>query len=204
MVDQPDPIGEPRGSLPANEQPPAPSGIEEAVRSAEAAEEAARDILQQVERVIREEKWAAAQEVNKRFADELDAARRAVYKACRATTAARDLTPEHPWTGKRVFRLKPQGPSWYRQPPKRIEGVVETMRSTTVLPGNTAGYSRPMLGAGFVRLLKADGSLGLQFTRLHPNDGWALVEDPAPETPPSASAEGPRHPRPLGNSGITK
>jgi hypothetical protein len=26
MVDQPDPIGEPRGSLPANEQPPAPSG----------------------------------------------------------------------------------------------------------------------------------------------------------------------------------
>jgi hypothetical protein len=152
---------------------------EEAIEQAEAAVVAARKRLNEIDAQIRQEVEKATSQIKTLFAAELQVAFLAVQGCERNLTAAKDRLPDHPWTGKRVFRMKSVGRFWERRPPVRIEGIVETMRSTTTLPGNTASYSRPALGAGFARLLKKDGTPGLQFESFGRNDGWKLVDEAA-------------------------
>lgn len=99
-------------------------------------------------------------------AHDLDGARLALREAVAARIAVEDGLPSHEWEGRKVRRTAPQGRAFERLPDRIIEGVVETFRSTTPLPGNTPTYRRPQIGSPIVRLLRADGSLGSKFEPL--------------------------------------
>lgn len=151
--------------------------IKEAEADLREAERASDDLASEV----RAEIEAATAEIKARFHDRTDAAWRAKYAAYNAVLAAKDRTPDHPWTGKRVFRMGRDGGVGSRAL-KRIEGVVEMRRTATAFPANTARYSLPSMGQAFVRLLKADGTPGTRFSQ-HIQD-WKLVDDaPALDTP---------------------
>lgn len=143
----------------------------------QAASDAADASVRVIEARLRAELREAEAETKARYKAELDAAHAARAAARRAVIAEEDRCPDHPWTGKRVFRMAPQGRARDRLAPKRIEGVVETARSTTAYPGNTPPYARVTTGHPLVRLLKKDGTPGLQFDRMGRGDGWRLVED---------------------------
>lgn len=146
-----------------------------AVEVAEAAADVSRRLLRDVDTAIREAKQQAAKEVDERFRAQREAAVQKVIAAERDVRDAKDRLPDHAWTGRRVFKMEATGPSWSRET-KRVDGVVEMRRSSTPFPGNAADYSLPALGEAFVRLVKKDGTPGLQFARLHSHRGWKLVE----------------------------
>lgn len=146
----------------------------------EAALAEAQVALRAVEARIGEEKRAAAAKIDAAHRERLAEAQAAVNVANAALRSANDQAPDHPWTGRRVYRMVRRGRSWERLPDKREEGVVETMRSFTRLPDNTASYRRPGVGKPFVRLLKANGEPGTRFETFGAAyNPWKLVE-PAP------------------------
>lgn len=81
--------------------------------------------------------------------------------------------PEYP-AGALVWRLeKKRGPfGHYRKFVRR--GIVEVSKPETVLPSSVRGWLRPRIGSKFVRVLKADGSPGLEIDGYL--DGWTTVE----------------------------
>jgi len=142
-----------------------------------AREAAARTNFEKLEASIREEKRRAEAAINEKHGAALAEARAAVSEAEANVRAAKDRLPEHPWAGKRVYRMEPQTNYWGRRiAEKRVEGVVETMRSCTPIPANTPDWKRPRLGDGFVRFLKADGSPGSRFEPVHNWAAWKLAE----------------------------
>lgn len=151
--------------------------IATAARAVEVAERAARDLAS----LVRAEADAAAAKVQAAHAEELSLARTAVVAAEQALRSLKDETPDHPWTGKRVFKMVTKGRYWERRAPERVEGVVEMCKSSTSFPANAAYYSRPQIGAAFVRLLKKDGSPGAQFDRAFGGNYsiWKLEEPEA-------------------------
>lgn len=132
--------------------------------------------LNQLTTEIYREKQRAEQEVIDRHAADL-AARRAIAAACeRDLRAAKDRElPAHEWEGKKVWHVARRGSAWNRIE-VRVEGVVETMRTTTRLPNNTPSWREPPLGYPFVRLLKADGTPGTKFMSFNQDyQQWKLV-----------------------------
>lgn len=128
----------------------------------------------------------AEAEINAALEPERQAARDEINAAQRALAVAMDRTPDHPWTGKRVYRTEPQGRSWERLPDKQIEGVVETRRSNTQFPLNAADYRLPSIGSGFVRLLNKDGKPGLKFEELQRSwNQWKLADEAEASLSPS-------------------
>ena len=142
---------------------------------AKAALREASSALLKIENDIRDEKISAAREIDQRRRSELVAARDVLSAANASLQEALDAQPPHEWDGRRVFRVETKCARWSRVviSMTRHEGVVETRRGFTQFPGNTARYNLPMMGAGFVRLLKKDGTPGLKFESLQ---GWRLVE----------------------------
>lgn len=134
--------------------------------------------LSALDKVIRQEKEAAASAITERYADRRSALLARLSAARADHVKAQDATPDHEWTGRRVYKMVSQGRHWERRPQKRVEGIVETMRSTTALPSNTASYRRPYIGAAIVRLLKKDGTPGAAFDMLSNGSyqPWKLVE----------------------------
>lgn len=116
-------------------------------------------------------------------AHDLPGAREALQAAVIARIAAEDALPPHEWDGRRVFRL--ESTRWSGRE-KRIEGVVETVRSTTRFPESAARWRRPNIGSGIVRLLKKDGTAGLKFETMGDWKAWQLAdpEGDAPNQPP--------------------
>lgn len=165
--------------------------MSDAIDAAERALSEARSRQSVVEAEIHEEVRKAEAEIRVRFDEALSAARQAVGAASRAVKAAKDEhLPDHPWTGKRVFKMEVQGWYYEHKPSKRVEGVVETVRSDTEFPANMASYSRPYIGAGIVRRLNKNGFPGARFEQLRGDyHGWQLAEDPA-AAPSSATLNG--------------
>lgn len=151
--------------------------LEQAERAHSTAEQALRELNQG----IAAEQRAAALVIAERHADEVAVARRALEAARRALIAAKDATPDHPMTGKAVYQMvETRRYSFDASRLVRVDGIVETRRSTTAFPGNTADYRLPRMGDGFVRLLKKDGTPGTKFERLESYSGkllWSLVEE---------------------------
>lgn len=145
----------------------------------ESAEGDARRAANALEETIRAEKDRASSEINKRFAGQRAALSAAVSDARAATIDAKNALPDHPWTGKRVYKERDVG-SWGRKQIERLEGIVETRRSTTSFALN-AKYGIPRIGEGFVRLNKKDGSTGAKFDSLssgwNADEFWKLVEE---------------------------
>lgn len=132
---------------------------------------------------------------------ELRAARRVLAAARAVLRDLKDQTPDHPWTGKRVFKMVNQGRTWDRLPQKRVEAIVETARSTTEYPGNAARYSLPTVGDPFARLLNKDGKPGLRFDGMRGNHhGWKLAEEAANPAETDADGAAAIKPQPHGNS----
>lgn len=113
-------------------------------------------------------------------AHDLSGARERLVAAARARVEAEDNLPPHEWDGQRVYRME-RANRW-SDCEKRVEGIVETRRSSTTFPGNVAYYRLPNIGEGFVRLFKADGSAGARFEKLGLLP-WQLAETPNPNTP---------------------
>ena len=148
------------------------------VEQSREAERIARAKVDGVVRQCREECEAAERKVKERWASLMDEARDNLRQAVVARVAAEDATADHPWTGKKVFRMEAQGRSYQRLPDKRIDGIVETYRSTTKLPENSARWRLPSIGQPIVRLLRKDGSPGLKvevFSRAYRE--WKLAEE---------------------------
>lgn len=97
-----------------------------------------------------------------------------------ARIAAEDALPAHEWEGRKVSRTG----KIYRRfgggivGEKRFEGIVETVRSTSVFAANVR-YNIPPAGSVIVRMLKKDGSPGLSFEGFSDWNGaprWTLAE----------------------------
>ena len=149
------------------------------IAEAEQAVTAARAKVTRIDNEIREAAAAAKAAIVAERADELRAATALLRQALAALITAKDQTPDHPWTGQKVFKLQTARGyrSWDRKPPERVEAVVETFRSTTPLPGNTASYARPEIGSAFARLLNKRGEPGLRFENMWGDrHGWKLAE----------------------------
>lgn len=155
------------------------------VDEAKAALDAARKLLQAHELEVRLEKVRVTAEVVARFSNQTADLTESVRAAEERLRAAKDALPDHPWTGKRVYREEKQYARFSSRVTgvERIEGVVEMRRTGTVLPGGQL-WGLPQLGEAFVRLAKKDGSLGLKvedLERRHRHDQWRLVkEEPQP------------------------
>ncbi|WP_300573458.1 hypothetical protein [Phenylobacterium sp.] len=152
------------------------------VDKARAEYSAAKLALSQLESEVATKARAAADAVKAEYADRVRAASLARRAAHVALNAAITATAQHPWEGRRVFRLDPRGAVYGRRAPTRVEGVVEVRRTGTAFPGNAATYSMPEMGDAFVRLLKKDGTPGAKFDRLHTGRSfpWKLVDDGEP------------------------
>lgn len=157
--------------------------MSDAIKAAEVAVSEANAALTKITNTLYADKRAAEAEVVARHADALSAARKVLADAERALRDAKDTLPDHPWTGKRVFKMEHHGPSYRRLPQRRVEGIVETVRSTTAFAVNVGTWRRPAVGTPLVRLLKKDGSPALGFDGLSNRwDGesiWKLVDDGA-------------------------
>lgn len=154
----------------------AASRVEQAQRAVISAER----VHQQLIARISAEVDAQRSLIREKHAAEMASALAEIREARLAHLAAQDATPDHPWTGKRVFKMEtPRGSrSWDRRPPVRVEGVVETRRSSTPFPANRAVYSIPAVGDPFVRFLKKDGTPAAAFERIYRfPEAWALVDD---------------------------
>lgn len=156
------------------------------IKTTGAALDAASDALSDLKAAMREEINAATNAINAAYADRLKSARVKVAEAERAHIAAKDATPDHPWTGKRVFKMaRPRGSSiWDRRPDVRVDGVVETWRSDSVRPANISSWRAPDIGVPIVREIKKDGKPSAKFERLfsdiHKSTRWQIVKaDPA-------------------------
>jgi hypothetical protein len=148
------------------------------IQLAEAEEERAVQALRELEEAIRVEKRDAMALIDAKHSDELRRLKGQRSAARRAVIAAKDAhLPDHPWSGKRVHKMKRVG-SLRHGREERIEGVVETVRSSTEFPLNTASYSKPRQGKAIVRLLTTKGAVGLRFEKLD-RGAWKLVEEPS-------------------------
>jgi len=138
--------------------------------------------VQAIEDVIRGEIRAATDAIQAKHAGALRDANLVYSQAKRALTAAKDATPDHPWTGKRVFREETIRHRWSTTVARvdRFEGIVETFRSTTSTPANMSAWGRPEIGTPIVRLLKKDGSPGVKFEIMREHKAWKLVDETAP------------------------
>jgi hypothetical protein len=159
------------------------------LEKAEAALTAASRALDYIEQQIGDDIAKVADAIRAKYKPELILARERYGAAHTAAITARDKTPDHPWTGKRVFRIKQKWNSstWRHEPPVREDGIVEMRRSTTRFPGNIR--SLPLMGTPFVRLLKKDGTPALRFEEMHSRSGWQLVEGAAEEPREAAGGE---------------
>ena len=87
----------------------------------------------------------------------------------------------HPHTGKKVYKTVRTGRMGQRE--EVVFGRIETRRAGTPMPSNKSDWSLPRMGTSFVRLLKKDGTPGLNVETvfagdpLHENSGWKLVEE---------------------------
>jgi hypothetical protein len=151
--------------------------VSNAIEDARRALDEARSALNSVEVDIHNRRSAALAAINAEMAPARAAAQMSVDAALARLKAALDTTPDHPWTGRLVYSMQYSGHVWERRK-KRVEGVVETMRSKTVLPKNTSDWRRPDIGAPFVRLLKKDGTLGAKFDTWGMDGDWKLVDEP--------------------------
>lgn len=130
---------------------------------------------------IAEAKREAAKRIQDEYAEQTAAAQAEFRAAHDALRAVEDQTPKHPWEGRKVYRLEDTARSRLSRTKvpqyKRIDGVVETVTSATVFPGNTAYYNKPRRGSIIVRLLKGDGTPGVKFERFHHNHAkWELAD----------------------------
>lgn len=110
-------------------------------------------------------------------AHDIDGARQRLREAIRKRIASEDALPDHPWEGARVFRIEAVG--WGGRQKKRVEGIVETVRSTTEFAGNIGDWRKPEIGKAIVRSLKKDGTPGVKFKNLNSHWGgleWQLCE----------------------------
>ena len=149
-----------------------------AARIAEDEARAARDAIDSAAKAAGQEARQRAEKAY-RLAHDYEGACKRLIAACRARIAAEDATPDHEWEGRRVFVMENAGPHWNRSQ-KRVEGVVETVRSNTVFASNSSGWRKPAIGEPIVRMLKKDGSPALKFESFYRTWGgkWALC-DPA-------------------------
>lgn len=150
-----------------------------ALEQAEVAAKAARLALEKLDTEIRAEKAKAAAEIDKRYGNQRAAALDDVSATGRALVAAKDSLPDHPWTGKRVYKIERVYERWSSRVRSEIrhEGVVETRRSATTLPAKQR-WGLPQLGEGFVRLLKKDGTPGAKIDSLSGyRSDWKLSEE---------------------------
>lgn len=145
---------------------------------AKAAVEVAEQVVRRLRALIDDKVRAARAEIEAAHREATDAASAAAMSARATLQQVKDATPDHPWTGKRVFKMVRQGRSYENRPAARIDGVVETVRSQTPFPANTGLYSRPPVGAPLVRLLTKDGSPGVRFDSMRGDyHGWKLAEE---------------------------
>lgn len=86
----------------------------------------------------------------------IDAAKARQRAASRAIAEFRGQIASHPWEGKRVRRDEMK----YGKRAGTIRGVVEIRRIGTIFAENV-GF-RPSYGVAFVRLIKADGKVGIR------------------------------------------
>lgn len=150
------------------------------VEQAEDAARAARKALGDLDAEIRAEKVRAKAEIDNRYSNQRGALLDDVRSAERELIAARDRLPDHPWTGKRVYKIEKEYARWSSQviSKTRVEGIVETRRSDTVFPANKR-WGLPAIGEGFVRLLKRDGTPGTKIDSLTGyKSEWLLAEEP--------------------------
>lgn len=148
---------------------------EQVVDEARELERLARLAVKAIEDGADEVARAAAASAREQYLAQHDiaAARERYREAYAARIAAEDATPAHAWEGKRVYKMRNKSRG-YTPRYERIEGVVETCRSSTAFPANTPSYSKPRIGEGFVRFYKKDGSPGTRFSASL--SGWRLVE----------------------------
>lgn len=170
------------------------------VEEAAAAVSLARRALETVTTVAKQEAEAARAAVMQRHAELIGAKSAALIQAELALREAKDRLPDHPWAGKRVFRMEPpRGRSWEvrGRPEVRVDGIVEMRRSDTVFAANKR-WGLPEIGRPFVRLLNKAGKPGLSFDVLERSyRPWQLADDLGektgrdPSSTPDVSDEGP-------------
>ena len=145
---------------------------------AQAAVDAAGSAYDTARAVMNKEIATAKAEIQARHADAISAVAQVFRDAREVLRIAKDAVADYPWAGKRVFKMAPGSYSWDRNPRMvRVEGLVETMRSTTELPGNASRWNRPPIGSPIVRLLKKDGTPGLKFETMREHSGWKLADE---------------------------
>lgn len=127
--------------------------------------------------MVRDLASAAADAVKSEHSAEVRRLEKAAAVAADARDAAMDEKAGHEWEGRMVFKMVAQGRAYERCPAKRVDGIVETQRTTTLV-GNTPSHRLPGLGRGIVRLLKSNGKPGLRVERLEGFNGtdWSLAE----------------------------
>jgi hypothetical protein len=142
-----------------------------AVEMAREAYEQAYRAFRDIEREQTEAESLARQEVRRRFAERLEAARKMFVARKTAFEDAKITAAAHPWEGKKVWRDDHVG--WAGRTVVRIYGVVQIRVREMQFPAN-AKYLLPQLGEPFVRLLTKDGKPGLRFETMRE---WKLVEE---------------------------
>ena len=142
--------------------------VEKAKEAYEQASRAFRDI----ERAQTEAESVARQEVRRRFAERLEAARKLLIARKIVLDDAKIAAASHPWEGKKVWRKDHVG--WLGRTVVTIYGVVQIRVRETKFPANTTDYRMPNLGEPFVRLLTKDGKPGLKFETMRE---WKLAEE---------------------------
>ncbi|MBA4086667.1 MAG: hypothetical protein C0491_02545 [Novosphingobium sp.] len=145
----------------------------------DAATKAADAILAERDNLIRE----ARDRITAEYADRLGAARAARQEASDAYREAISNEANHPWDGKRVYKLVHIKDRWSSKilETKRVEGLVEVVRLSSQFPANLTTWTRPKLGSVVVRKIKKDGTPSLQLEQGYHLNGlspaWKLVDD---------------------------
>ncbi len=96
--------------------------------------------------------------------------------------------PPHEWVGKYVYIRTGKRSMFHHTTTYTTRcGIVEQRVKGTKFPANEK-YRLPELGESFVRLLKADGSIGIAFEKLGKDHAWKLDECQEPAIPKRAIA----------------
>lgn len=149
--------------------------IEDRIKAAEEAVRLADRAYLDLDKAFRGERDEAVRVVREKHAPAMDAAKAVIRQAGAALVDAKEATPPHPWTGKKVYQMQATGRIGRNT--KRVEGIVEMRTRASVFPVN-AKWGLPGFGEPFVRLLKSDGTVGLRFEPFKNSFGyfWKLAD----------------------------
>lgn len=148
--------------------------MSERIKQAEDAYFRASKAVRALEDEVSAEKRAATDRIDRQYEQSLFAAKEVAHHAAEALRAARNADePDHPWSGKKVYRMVNVGRSFAPRM-VREDGLVETWRITSERPANWSGWRIPPIGQAVVRPLKKDGTPSARFERL--DSCWKLTE----------------------------